>query len=439
MPYAKAEVRASSWTAQDYQTRLAELRNEWAELSTKDRESDEYKKSKADLFRERDDLDFEYRTVRLQSNELLPVEQRNAHLIALQSAGAEHQEFRSAGRVVVENAEFAEWMANAKRSGTAKGSSPIVEFTGDFAQMWRFAHLIDQEIRRMEAANPEFRTLVETTGSPGLLLPVGQPFLPTQAINQQRLFIRDVIGTGTTTLNAVPYVRELNAATNETAASTVAEAATKPEAVIEFEDDLAPIRDIAITLPVTNQMFEDAAVVMSYINTRLSYMLALREEKEILDGNGLAPDLKGIRTYTGTQTQAFTTDVAITLGNAIAKVVNADGYPNAIAINPLKSWAMKIQRAAGGSGTFDAGTPFSAVVNTAWGVPLIETRSMGTNEALVGDYRLGAQVWDRSQARVQTFEQHSDFAAKNKRLIRAEKRLGLAVYRPDWFVETATA
>lgn len=413
MPYAKPEVRATAWSASDYQTRLAELRSEFADLSQKDRESDDYRSAKKALFQEREDLDFEYRIVRQQSGELLP-EERAARMGLQIPGGVEHRSF---GELLITNEAFAEWMKNPR------DRSPSVELRGNFAQQWR--------------SGAEYRTLLDSTGGDPLL-PVAQPFLPSQSVDRRRLFIRDVIAPGSTNFNAVPYVRELNAAANETAASTVAEGGTKPEATIEFVDDLAPVRDIAITLPVTNQLFEDGAAVMSYVNGRLSYMLELREELEILNGNGISPDLKGILTYSGVQTQSFTAgEIAITIGNAIAKVNEVNGEPNAVAMSPTNYWQMVTNRESGA--IFDAGTPFASTAVTVWGLPIVKTRSLATNKALVGDFRLGAQIFDRSQARIESFEQHSDYAAKNKRLLRAEERLALAVYRPDWFVSTTLA
>lgn len=422
MPYAEPKVRASSWSAEDYATRLAEMRSEWAELSEKDRTSDEYSKSKKALMEERADLDFEYRIVREQSGSLLPGEHqmvaRNGG-VALQ--GATQEEYRSAGELVVADASVAEWLKSPS------GRSPSVELRGRFTDQW------------LHNWQPgfEMRTLAESAASTGLLLPVGQPFLPTQSVDRRKLFIRDVIAGGTTTLSSIPYVRELNAAANETSASTVAEGATKPEATIEFVDDDAPVRTIAVTLPITNQLLADSPAVVSYINGRLSYMLAFREEAEILNGNGVAPDLKGLLRY-NIQTQAATAgEHAITLGNAIAKIENANGYPNAVAMSPTNYWEMVTNRETGA--IFDAGTPFSSTALTVWGLPIVKTRALATNHALVADFRLGAQLFDRSPATTVYFDQHSDFAVKNKTLIRSEERLALAVYREDWFVDTTLA
>src|SRR5687768_14845977 len=140
MPYAEAKVRASSWTAEDYSTRLAELRSEWAEVSEKDRNSDEYKKSRASLMEEREALDFEYRVVRQQSGAFLPgeiaMQQRNG-AEALLAAQAQ-QEYRSAGEIVVADAAIAEWLQRPS------GRSPSVElrgrFTDEWAQNWQYGY-----------------------------------------------------------------------------------------------------------------------------------------------------------------------------------------------------------------------------------------------------------------------------------------------------------
>lgn len=415
MPFAPPETRASAWSATDYQTRFVELRSEYAE-AVAHQATDNERAALTSLRDEVDQIDVEYRIVLMQAEREtrmanLGVGGNGLNAAFMDALGAE---VRSWGDQVTENAEFREWMtSNAGRAHIA-GPSPDVEL----------------------------RTLVtEAAGSASgsnFLLPVGQPFLGN--VNRRRLFIRDLIAPGQTGLSSVPYVKELNAVSNESTASTVAEGATKPEAAIQFVGANAPTSVIAASIPVTTQVMEDAPTVVSYINGRLVYMLKLREENEILTGNGVVPDLLGIRNQVGLQTQGATSgETAITIGNAIAKIAVVNGFPNGVAMNPVDSWAMKIKRASSGAGTFDAGTPFSSVPDMVWGLPVVETNSMPSGKALVGDYALGAQLFDRKQATVRVFEQHSDFAVKNQVLILAEERLALAVYRPDWFVEATIA
>lgn len=413
MPHADAKVRASSWSEEDYVTRAAEMRSEFAELSEKDRTSDEYRSSKAQFLAEVDDIDTELKLVRMQLAREARSNQGggfNPGLIDVRQLG----EFRTLGDQVWASEEFRTWAANNAGREHVSGPSPAVEL----------------------------RTLV-TEGTPGtqggvagMLLPVGQPFIGN--VNRQRLFIRDLITVQQTGLATVPYVRELNAVTNQTSASTVAEGAVKPEAAVQFQADTAPTTIVAANIPVTTQIMEDAPTVIGYINGRLVYMLKLREEAEVLAGNGVYPDLRGILNYTGIQSQsAVSGEYAQTIGNAIAKIENVNGMADGVAMNPVDAWAMFIKRAASGSGTFDAGTPFIAgVTDTVWGLPLVRTNSLTSGNAIVGSWALGATLFDRMQANVRAYEQHSDFAVRNQVLIQAEERVALAVFRPDWFVRT---
>lgn len=404
MPYAKPEVRTAEWSGEDYFNRFGELRTDFASLSEKDRKSDEYRTGKQAMLDEIDDLDVEYGLVLSQEKRTArPASGPNAATMNMSVA-----EIRSVGELVVADAAFSEWM---KRG--ARGDSPQVEL----------------------------RTLVsEIVGASGanLLLPVGQPFLGN--VNEQRLFIRDLLAVGTTGLAQIPYVRELNAVSNQTSASTVAEGVAKPEATIQFSADVAPTTVIAVNLPVTTQVMEDSATVVSYINGRLGYMLKLREEAEILSGNGIYPDLKGLLNFAGIQSQsAVSGEFAITIANAIAKIELVNGMADGLAINPSDFWSYVTHRAASGAGTFDAGTFASLPVNTLWGLPVVRTNSLAAGTALVGAYKTGAQLFDRLQANVRVFDQHSDFAVKNQVLIQAEERIALADYRPDWFVKTTLA
>lgn len=58
---------------------------------------------------------------------------------------------------------------------------------------------------------------------------------------------------------------------------------------------------------------------------------------------------------------------------------------------------------------------------------------MAVDKVLVGAFKLGAQVFDRWDARVEVGYVNDDFT-KNLVTILAEERLALAVYRPEAFI-----
>lgn len=421
MPQTTVEWRRDA-TEDELRTRAGEMRSEWAELDKSDRESDAYRSAKAQFLAEMEDIDL---NLTLRGMESAPAALRSRGVPAaaqpIGGDGTNAPEFRTPGELVVANEEFRAWCTRAAGKGTMIGESPSVE------------------LRKL--AGYEYRDLVaegDVNGS-STLLPVGQPYLVDT--RRRRLFIRDLISVQQTMLSAVPYVRELNPTANQTSASTVAEGATKPEAKVQFTPDIAPVQVIATTIPITTQILEDATTLVGYINGRLVYMLKYREEDEILRGNGITPDLKGILSYADIQTQgtAGAGEYAITIGNAIAKIELVDGFADGVAMNPATYWAMVTHRAAAGSGTFDAGAFTSAPVQYVWGLPVVRTNSLNANQNLVGNFQMGATLFDRSQSGVRVFEQHGTYAAENKVLLRAEERVALAVNRPDFFCVATTS
>lgn len=288
------------------------------------------------------------------------------------------------------------------------------------------------------------RTLVDsgttdgTAGDAGFFRPVAQSAIPPIPF-RQRFFVRDVISVQGTGLASIPYIREYDPTAYELGASAVEEAGEKPEVTLVFEQDDAPVRKIAAWVPATTEILDDAPTLRGYIDTRLAYMLALREERDILTGDGNSGRLKGILNFTGVQTQTSVTDVPQTIAAAIGKVENVEGEADGIAMNPVKFWAGVATRSAN---QFDGqgygaggGAPFNAPTGTLWGLPVIRTRSLATTKCVVGSWRLGATLFDRMRTTIRVGNQHSTYFIENKVAILAEERVALAVHRPDFFVD----
>ena len=70
---------------------------------------------------------------------------------------------------------------------------------------------------------------------------------------------------------------------------------------------------------------------------------------------------------------------------------------------------------------------------TLWNKPVVVTSAMVPGTALVGAFSTGAQVFRRGGLTVEASNSHSDYFRKNLTAVRAEERLGLAVYRPAAF------
>lgn len=400
----------------------AVLRSEFAELPEGVR-SDEDNSKLQTLTSRVDDLDNQITIATLQ-------ERRAQNGLAAIGGGglADSQlDTRSLGELFTSE-ELIKWCLSNHSSGDAP-------FRMDFEGQGSLDQMLTRAYNEFGVSGPGTNLSINTPDSSGAgyLLPVGQPIAPVP--RQARLFLRDLIPTMTTTLAALPYVQELNPTASESA-SAVAEGSTKPNATLSFQAAKADPTVIAATLVISKQLFEDSAAVVQYINQRLPYIVKFKEDAEFLNGSGTWPDLTGILNTSGVLTQGVNVDNATTFGSSFAQIENHDGTPTAVVLNPTNAWKMFTQRAAGGSGTFDAGTPFSALPLTIWGVPTYRTRAMATNTALVGDFQLGAMIADREMVNVETYRER--YAEMNQILLVCEERVGLMVFRPDLFVNTTT-
>lgn len=290
--------------------------------------------------------------------------------------------------------------------------------------------------------DPETRNLltgssIGTSGSHELAL-IGQPYLHTPSLRRRRFFVRDLMTVDTTGLQTIPYVQELNALTNETGAGTVMEASAKTEVTMEFTPAEARVRKIAAWVQVTEEAFADAPTLRAYVDSRLAYMILVEEEDQLINGNGNAPNISGIYDQSGLQTQsAIDDDLAATIGLAAAKVENVDGSFDGTAINPLTYWTGVVERHTGtmDGGYTDARLPFGSPP-PLWGETVVRTRAVAENKAIVANWQQGATVFDRMQTTIRSTDSHASLFIHNTLVVLAEKREALAVWRPDYFVDT---
>lgn len=328
---------------------------------------------------------------------------------------------RSLGAEAVTTDGYAEWAERSRNGGSE--AMPALELQRS---------LLSPEVRA---------TLSGDDTDASLLRPVGSPATPTA--RQMRFWLRDVLTVQATGLAAIPYVREENPATNETGATGVAEGGLKPEVTMEFVDDTAVVKKIAAWIPATMEILADAPTLAGYINTRLVYMLKVREQAQIINGAGSGAQLKGILQFSGVQTQSQVAgDIPATVAQAIAKVENVDLEANGIAMNPLDYWAGVSTRFSSQlDGDANGGAPYGTPPPTLWGLPVIRTRALAssggaaTGKAIVADWAMGATLFDRMQATVRQSDSHDTFFIYNKVAILAEERIALAVHRPDAFVD----
>ena len=249
----------------------------------------------------------------------------------------------------------------------------------------------------------------------------------------QMLHIRDLIASGTTNSNSIEYIRETGFTNN--AAAQSAEGALKAKSDIQFADETSAVRTIAHYIKASRQILDDAAQLESYIGGRLMYGLKLVEDRQLLNGDGLTGNLKGIVPQatafadpTGMANYTIMDQLRLAMLQAVLAEYPASGH----VLNPIDWTLMELSKDT--EGRYIIGQPQGTANPTMWGLPVVATQAMGVGKFLTGAFNMGAQVFDRQQASIAIATENEDDFVKNMITILCEERLALAVYRPEAFI-----
>lgn len=250
---------------------------------------------------------------------------------------------------------------------------------------------------------------------------------------QRRLTVRDLISQGRIDNAALEYIRERGFNNN---AGMVAEGAAKPGSDIQLELITTSAKVIAHWMKASKQALSDVSLLASLIDSRLLFGLALKEEQQLLLGDGTGQNLLGIipqaTAYAipaGVPTAGLT--VIDTLRIAMLQAVLAEFPATGHVLNPI-NWAA-IELLKDDIGRHIIGAPQGDTPPSLWRLPVVETQAIAQGKFLTGAFQMGAQVFDLWDSRIETGFENDDFT-KNLVTILAEERIALAVYRPQAFI-----
>lgn len=286
----------------------------------------------------------------------------------------------------------------------------------------------DPVSRKSPTAEVEVKTLLDTTGFPvfsqrsNMLIP----------FPLRRPVVADLMPNGTISQPRFLYMEET---TNTNNAAPVAEGGQKPESALAFEEKDAPVRKIATVLPVTDELFEDAPAMRSYVQGRMTIFLQLAEEGQLLTADGTPPALEGILENAGIQTQPKGGD---TIPDAIYKAatkieVNSFLSATGVVFHP-NDW-QRVRLLKDSVGNYLFGNPMIGDLERIFGYAVIKTQAITEGTALVGAFDSAAMVLRRTGISFAVSTEHSDFFIKNKLMLRIEERLAFPIFRPTGFCE----
>lgn len=332
---------------------------------------------------------------------------------ATRNVTSDGREHRSAGEQFVNSAQYREWAGEpGKRNAHPSGSVEATVFSPGTR--------LDADL----IIGPTDATF--TSG--GAFAPIMPFVLDPRAIRRDRLYVRDLLPQTTTTYEVINYIGETYV--SGTDATTVAEGNLKPEVLMNWYRATQNITKIAAWVPATLESLTDYGALRGAIDNRLTYKVERSEEDRLLNGTGTMPDLLGLLHVPNLQTQAFDTSTFQTITDAIALIEQHDADATGLVMNPSDYWTAMVKS----SSTLTGASPFTGPPNTLWGLPVVRSPRMTVNTALLGDFKQGAEIFDREDIQIRVGDQHSDFFIRNQVAILAERREALVCYRGDVFV-----
>lgn len=240
--------------------------------------------------------------------------------------------------------------------------------------------------------------------------------------------------------NTVEWVSQL-ARTNNAAPTvewTGAAFGLKPESNITFQVQQTAVQTIPTWIPASRNVLADAPMLQAMIEDELAYMIEVVLEDQMLNGDGNAPNLEGILQTAGiqTRTQGDIADrggeASDTIADAIRRALTdiALEYYNADAVvmNPADGEALELLKDTNGNYL----AMYDSAQGRIWRVPVVESQVITAGTVLVGNFRMGATLYDRQQTDIRVGEP-DDYFLRNAVAILAELRAAFAVKRPAAF------
>jgi HK97 family phage major capsid protein len=298
-------------------------------------------------------------------------------------------------------------------------------------------------------SSAEFKTTLNTTGYPPESLRA--PGILQTALRDPNAVI-GLFDQISTTQNAYVYLEETTFTNNSGEIAESGDISSANESALAFTEKTESIRKIATFLPVTDELLADVSAIQGYVNSRLTTMMRLRMDNQLLNGNGTAPNLTGVLNKSGINTFDYSSysGELNRLGQIYQAIteIRKDAFvePDSVVMHP-EDWYQIVTAVSDQAGDAAAGLASKNPLVVAaggfggdvaarlWGLKVVPSTAIASGTALVGKFGGGdaAQIVMRQGIDLAVSDSHSDFFAKNQLAIRLTMRMGFVVYRPTAF------
>ena len=332
-------------------------------------------------------------------------------------------------------------LSELKQSGLKKGKSFVLNMIEDLEksdEFKRFAQVKKGNFN-LEIKNGFFGDMLTKADTMTPALNLTNQVTPVQRMQgffydpDRSNHLRENMNVIPTATDTIYYITE----TMDTNATQVtAPGADKGQSEISLTQNSISVRKISTYLQLAEEMLDDIPGMSAYLTARFTKKLKVKEDQQILYGTNASNQLRGITPVA----QAYDGD-EVTLGTAIqeidvlrAAIAQArvdEYYPSLIVLHPNDVRDIDLLKDADNQ-YIHAG--IWGMRPSIAGVPILETTAITEGDFLVGDFRMGATLWDRKQANVKFSDQDQDNFIKNVITVRFEERIAQTVERPNAFV-----
>lgn len=250
------------------------------------------------------------------------------------------------------------------------------------------------------------------------------------------MHVRDLLQVTNITEGLVHYIERTNG--RWVAEPQESEGALKKEQALTFAVRQAGPVTIAHWLPISKQAIRRAPQLRTYIDNELIVGIRLAEDEQLLYGDGSAGNLQGLMTNTNVQDynasgRAQSGDTRIdTIRRAITLLRLLYYRPTGVVVHPNDWEAIELQK--DGAQRYLWVTVTDGGVPRLWRVPVIDTPTIEEDSFLLGDFRLGCNLWDLESANVSVGWKNDDFV-RNQLAILGEEDVIFTTEHPKAFVK----
>lgn len=241
--------------------------------------------------------------------------------------------------------------------------------------------MFEFEINLREAAT----MLVSThTGNNNAYIPTPEILPGFVDLARQKAFLENYVNVSGTSKARIVWTNKVNPEGN---AAFIGEGDVKPLVSFGLESEVSNAKKVADKIKVSEEMIDDVEFMAGEIENELRYLVDIKVDDQLLSGDGLGDNLKGITEYVGgyVQTGIETTEPnnADAILAAGAQIANANFTPNRAFISIIDAANMDLQKATDGHYVLP---PFaSASGRIIKGIPVVETNRIPVGHLLILD------------------------------------------------------